>query len=63
MVVSDNGPQYISQEFHEFSVSWEFNHVTWSPHHPKENGKAESSVKVVKPAVIQDNTVMIKTFG
>jgi len=47
-VVSDNGPQYSSQEFHEFSLSWEFNHVTSSPHYPKSNGKAESSVKTVK---------------
>ena len=47
-VVSDNGSQYSSQEFHEFSLSWEFNHVTSSPHYPKSNGKAESSVKTVK---------------
>jgi len=47
-VVSDNGSQYSSQEFHEFSLSWEFNHVTSSPHYPKSNGKAESSVKAVK---------------
>ena len=47
-VASDNGPQFSSQEFHEFSLTWEFNHVTSSPHHPKSNGKAESSVKAVK---------------
>ena len=47
-VVSDNGPQDISQEFHEFSISWELNYATSSPHYPKANGKAESSVKVVK---------------
>ena len=47
-VVSDNGPQLGSQEFHEFSLTWEFSHVTSSPHHPKSNGKAESSVKAVK---------------
>ena len=47
-VVSDNGSQFSSQEFHEFARSWEFNHVTSSPHHPKSNGKAESSVKIVK---------------
>ena len=46
-VVSDNGSQFTSQEFHEFSLEWEFN-VTSSPHYPKSNGKAESSVKVVK---------------
>ena len=47
-VVSDNGSQFSSQEFHEFARSWEFNHVTSSPHHPKSNGKAESSVKILK---------------
>ena len=47
-VVSDNGSQFSSQEFHEFSLAWEFNHVTSSPHHPRSNGKAESSVKAVK---------------
>ena len=47
-VVSDNGSQYSSHEFHEFSLSWEFNHVISSPHYPKSNGKAESSVKTVK---------------
>jgi len=31
-VVSDNGSQYSRHEFHEFSLSWEFNHVTSSPH-------------------------------
>ena len=47
-VVSDNGTQFSSQEFHVFSLTWEFNRVTSSPHHPKSNGKAESSVKAVK---------------
>lgn len=47
-VVSDNGSQFSSHEFHEFSLSWEFNHVTSSPHYAKANGKAESSVKAVK---------------
>ena len=47
-VVSDNGSQFSSQEFHEFALSWEFNHVTSPPHHPKSNDKAESSVKIVK---------------
>ena len=46
--VSDNASQFSSQEFHEFSLSWEFNHVSSSPYRPKSNGKAESSVKTVK---------------
>ena len=47
-VVSHSGSQFSSQEFHEFTLSWEFNHVTSSPHHPKSNGRTESSVKIVK---------------
>jgi len=47
-VVFYDGPQFSSQESHEFSLTWEFNHVTSSPHYPKLNGKAESSVKAVK---------------
>ena len=47
-VVSDNGSQFSSQEFHEFSLSWEFSQVTSSPHCPKSNGKTELSVKIVK---------------
>ena len=48
VLVTDNGPQFTSTEFAEFSKQWEFQHVTSSPYHPKSNGKAESSVKVVK---------------
>ena len=47
-LVSDNGPQFTSQELHQFSQAWEFQHVTSSPHHHKSNGKAESGVKVAK---------------
>ena len=47
-MVSDYGSQLSSQEFHEFSLSWEFSQVTSSPHCPKSNGKAELSVKIVK---------------
>ena len=48
MLVTDNGPQYISKEFAEFSREWEFKHVSSSPTHAKSNGKVESAVKVVK---------------
>ena len=47
-VVTDNAPQFVSRDIHEFSVDWEFEHVTSSPIYPKSNGKAESSVKVAK---------------
>ena len=47
-VVTDNVPQLVSHDFHNFSVDWEFEQVTSSPLYPKSNGKAESSVKVAK---------------
>ena len=46
--VSDNGTQYVSEEFHEFSISWKFNHVIMSPLSRKANGKEESLHKIVK---------------
>ena len=51
VLVTDNGPQFISGEFSEFATQWEFQHVTSSPYHPKSNGKAESAVKIVKSLI------------
>ena len=48
---SDNGPQYASAAFQEFTRNWEFQHITSSPHHPASNGFAESMVKIVKTAL------------
>jgi hypothetical protein len=50
-LVTDNGPQYTSQEFQDFATSWEFKHVTSSPYHSQSNGKAESAVKIAKKLV------------
>ena len=47
-VVSDGGPQYVSEEFNRFAREWDFEHVTSSPHNQNANGKAEAAVKMAK---------------
>ena len=47
-LITDNGPQFTSEEFKRFAKKWQFEHKTSSPHYPQSNGKAESSVKVAK---------------
>ena len=45
---TDNGPQFISEQYRTFSVAYGFKHTTSSPFHPKGNGRAEAAVKVAK---------------
>ena len=48
IVISDNGPQFISNEFEIFAKHWNFIHHTSSPYQPQENGRAEAAVKIAK---------------
>ena len=47
-IVSDNGPQYSSFQFQQFCKIYDISHDPSSPEHPKANGLAENTVKIVK---------------
>ncbi len=47
-VISDNGPQYASEEFKQFAREWDFEHTCSSPLYPQSNGLAEKTVQTVK---------------
>ncbi|CAB4008641.1 Retrovirus-related Pol poly from transposon [Paramuricea clavata] len=47
-MISDNGTQYTSSTFQEFSRAYGFTHVTSSPMYPQSNGPSERAVQTVK---------------
>ena len=46
--LSDNGPQYTSQEFFNFLKTYGFKLITWSPYYARATSKAEATVKEAK---------------
>lgn len=46
--MSDDETQYSSEEFSRFTKSRSFEHVTYYPHYPQSNGKAEGAVQTIE---------------
>jgi len=44
-LISDNGPQFVSADFTDFTSKYGINHITSSPTHQQSNGQAEKSSK------------------
>ena len=62
ILVTDNWPQFSSNEFQVFAKSWSFNHVTTSPRYPQSNGKAEKAVRTVKRLFEKCNETGVSEF-
>ena len=50
-MVSDNGPQFISDEFATFAKKNGIRHICCAPYHPSSNGLAERFVQTFKRAM------------
>ena len=51
IVWSDQGPQFTSKLFEDFSKEWGFQHITSSPMYLQSNRKAEATVKSMKKLI------------
>ena len=47
-LITDNGPQFINQDFVKFTESWQIDHKTSSPRYPQSNGFIERNVQTIK---------------
>ena len=54
IIISENMPQYLAEDFKYFSQFWGFPHITSSPLHPSRNGLAKKTVRTLTDLV--DNT-------
>jgi len=53
-LVSDNGPQFVSDRFQSFLSKWDVKHITSSPKYTQLNGEAERAVQTVKGLMKKD---------
>ena len=54
-LISDNGPQFNSDEFTQFTSAYAIRHNTSSPYYPQGNGLAERTVKTIKGILKKTN--------
>jgi len=48
LIVSDNGPQFVTEKFQHYCMSRGIQHITTAPYHPCSNGEAERLAQTFK---------------
>ena len=63
-LVSDNGPQFTSEEFSVFMKNNGIKHTTSAPYQPATNGAAERMVQILKQALksVSGSNINCQTF-
>ena len=51
VIISDNGPQFTSHEYHTFKQEYKFTQTYTSPQHPQGNGQVERFVQTMKTMI------------
>lgn len=58
-LVTDNGPQFRSDEFNRFCSRNAIKHLTSPPYHPQSNGQAESFVGPLKKTLLKEENFSV----
>ena len=61
MIVSDNGPCFVSEEFESFLVANGVKHITSSLYHPAMNGLTERAIQILKKGLKKVMTGTLQT--
>ena len=56
-LVTDNGPQFIAEEFEAFSRNNGIKHIKSAPYHPASNGLAKRFIQSMKQSKASQNIV------
>ena len=52
-IVSDNGPQFSSDQFRKFSQEYDFKHTTTGSYYPQASGESQSGIHIGKKILWQ----------
>ena len=61
VIVTDNGPCFMSEEFDTFLVNNSIKYITSAPYHPATNGLEERAVQIVKKGLKKETAGTTET--